>query len=264
MSTVYGENGLTGTGYTPPKRVNFGWLGESWGLFRENAGLWIFAILIGAYAPLIFNAFVFGAWHLTTHGAHDFVHISRGLETGVSLLTLAYVTFIWSGIFRMAVKQVSGEPIAFSDVFSGASNFPSMLAFLIVSYLLIVVGSFMVIIPGILAAGLLLPGFAMVASGEPVGSAIQKSFAAMWPERLMAMAFAFGLGLIVWLSSLVFALGPLVTLSMYAIVSALAYRDMIGLPHSGKVESLDTILGLAPEAPHAVSLTGEVDDDIQK
>ena len=267
MSTVYGENGLTGTGYVPPKRVNFGWLGEAWGLFRENAGLWIFAILIGVYGPIAFNLFVFVAQGISAHvalGVHNtagvFQSMSRGLILGVTILDIIFTAYIWSGIFRMAVKQVSGEPISFGDIFSGARTFGQMLVFMIVAYVLVSVGT-IVILGGLLAGALLLPGFALIASGEPVGSAISKSIAAMWGARFQGMAFVFGLGMIVTLSIFAFGFGPLVTLSMVALISALAYRDMIGLPNSGTSESLESILGIKADKAHAVSLTGESLDE---
>lgn len=274
MSTVYGENGLAGTGYTPPKRVNFGWLGESWSLFRENAGLWIFAILIGFYGPIIFDGFIVFAQSVSLgiarriggtggviHGTDAVLHgMPHGLLAGVIILDIVFSAYIWSGIFRMAVKQVSGEPINFSDIFGGARNFGSMLVFLVIAAILIWGGSLFVLLPGIFAAALLLPGYALVASGEPVGSAISRSMSAMLNDRYTGMAFVFGLGAIIALSSLVFGAGELVTLPMFALISALAYRDMIGLPHSGKVESLDAILGLDAHARPAVSLTGESEE----
>jgi len=259
------------TGYEPPKRVNFGWLGEAWSLFRENAGLWIFAILIGVYGPIAFNLFVFVAQGISAHvalGVHNTVDVfhvmSRGLILGVTILDIIFTAYIWSGIFRMAVKQVSGEPISFGDIFSGARNFGPMLIFMIVAYVLVSVGT-IVILGGLLAGALLLPGFALIASGEPVGSAISKSITAMWGARFQGMAFVFGMGMIVTLSIFAFGFGPLVTLSMVALISALAYRDMIGLPNTGSTESIEQILGLKGETPHAVSLTGEaIDEPVQK
>src|SRR3569833_2502019 len=134
MSTVYGENGLTGTGYQPPRKVNFGWLSEAWGLFRENAGLWIFAILIAVYGPIAYNLFVFVAQGISAHvalGVHNTADVFRvmspGLKLGVTILDIIFTAYVWSGILRMAVKQVSGEPIAFGDIFSGARSFGRML-----------------------------------------------------------------------------------------------------------------------------------------
>jgi hypothetical protein len=268
MSTVYGENGLTGTGYTPPKRVNFGWLGEAFGLFRENAGLWIFATLIGVYAPIAFTMFVFIARGITAHVSHDAASLAQGialvpigLRLGVSILDLVFSAYVWGGILRMAVKQVSGEPISFNDVFSGSRNFVNTFIYLLIAQILVQVGSLFVLIPGIFFAAMLLPGFALVASGESFGSAMSKSFAAMKNDRFQAMALVFGLGAIIALSWLVFGLGPLVTLPMAALISALAYRDMIGLPSSGNLESIEAILGIKTDARPAVSLTGEPIDE---
>ena len=44
MSVAYG-GGPGGAGYAPNGQVNFGWIGESFDLFKANVGVWLVAVL---------------------------------------------------------------------------------------------------------------------------------------------------------------------------------------------------------------------------
>jgi hypothetical protein len=80
------------------------------------------------------------------------------------------------------------------------------------------------------AAGLFLPGFAMVADGENAGRAVSRSIDAMKGDWLSASAFLFVFGFVVLASIVPCCLGLFATIPMYYLISALAYRDMDGLP----------------------------------
>lgn len=57
MSVPYGMP--AGGVYQPPGRVNFGWIGESFELFKANAGVWIVATLLSLVPSII--GFIIGA-----------------------------------------------------------------------------------------------------------------------------------------------------------------------------------------------------------
>jgi hypothetical protein len=129
----------------------------------------------------------------------------------------------------MAVRQVYGEPISFRDIFSGSAIVARMIVSYIVFNALTIVGLAALLIPGVFIAGLLLPTYAMIADGTPVFEAMRKSFAAMWHDRGVCAAFVFVVGVIIVASVIPLGIGLLVTLPMFCLISALAYRDMIGL-----------------------------------
>jgi hypothetical protein len=267
MSTVYGDNKMIEPSFLPTKRVNFSWLSESWKLFGENSSLWVSAILIAFYGPIIFDGFVvfFSTVSLHAIGAHvgpfaALREMPRALKAGLLLLNIIYGAYMWGGIVRTAVKQVYGEPITFRDIFGGGSLFTMMFPYCVLYNVLISAGSAILLLPGLLLAGQLIPAFAMIADGYSIADAMSLSVKALWRDRGIAMGFMFVVGAILVVSYVPLGLGLLATLPMFALISALAYRDMIGLRESrGMSESVDAILGVEPHT--GISLTGEPFDD---
>ena len=59
MSVAYGSP--TG-GYAPPGRVNFGWIGEAFELFKANAGVWIVSSVLLFVVPAIVGGIIGGIY----------------------------------------------------------------------------------------------------------------------------------------------------------------------------------------------------------
>ncbi|MGO8671635.1 MAG: hypothetical protein ACLQVD_09760 [Capsulimonadaceae bacterium] len=274
MSAVYSQDSRNGADNTPPSRVNFGWLGEAWKLFGANAPLWIAAVIIGVYGPVIVDGCVLAVMALAPHAVnalaqHELLH-TGGLQVrhmleqnprlwvGIGLLNVIFSTFVLTGVCKMAVKQVAGESIAFSDIFSGSATFGSMLLYSILYTIVISVASLALLVPGALLGGMLLPVQAMIADGVPIADAVSRSMREMGRDRWTAAAFAFVLGVMIACSGFV-VVGVLVTLPMAALISALARRDILG-PASREPESIDTILGINEIDSNRVLLTGDPED----
>jgi len=249
MSVAYGSP--TG-GYAPPGRVNFGWIGEAFELFKANAGVWIVSSVLLFVVPAIVGGIIGGiygasaALHPPTgsapppFGTNPYGRVNpyqNGLPLGMNVviqcLSLVYTSYLYGGIYRIAVKQVRGEVTSIGDLFSGGPLMLKMLGFQLIYLIAVFVGSLLCIIPGLLAAGLLFPAFALIADGEDVFTAISRSVDAMKRDMWNAAAFAFVMSLLVIASYLAFCLGEFVTFPMFWIVGVLAYRDMIGMPGLG-------------------------------
>jgi len=249
-----GEATYGGGGYAPPGRVNFGWIGQAFELFKANPGVWIVATLM-AFVPTLIGAIigaVFGvsAAQHTTYGQPPYGStpppsgsspfggqqnpLTGGLPPGLSLaiqaFSLLYSAWLYGGIYRTAVKQVRGEAIGVEDVFSGAPLLWKMLGYNIVYGLAVGTGFVLCIVPGFLLAGLLFPGFALIADGETLGNAITRSIAAMKQDMWNAGAFAFVISLVAVAGVFACFVGLFVTLPLFFLSGALAYRDMVGMP----------------------------------
>ena len=254
------STGYIGAGAHHPRRVSFDWIGEAWKLFTSNASLWIPAIIVAVYAPLCIDLFVIFAVGVSQKIAgvgsmgNAVTHMSHGLTFGLAVLNVAYGAFVYGGLAQMALKQVRGEGVSFRDIFSGGPSFGRMLLFVVVYSLLIEVGSMFLVLPGVFLAGLLLPAIALTAAGAPLGDALSRSAKAMWHDRFIAMGLAFVLGTLTLIGSGFLTLGLLATLPLWFLVSALAYRDMIGFP-TPEV-SIDDILGTV-EPGRGVYLGGD-------
>ena len=235
-----------GAGYAPPGKVNFGWISEAFSLFQANIGVWIIAGLL-SLVPLVFAAIIgaiAGASGAATAGAYSPTAANPGAEfaqrlggggnPAVSLLiqivSVVYRAWLYGGVYKAAVKQVRGESISTADLLSGGSMMLPMLIYNIVYSLAVGIGTVLCIVPGLLALGLLFPGFALIADGESFGNALSRSIDGMKRDMWMAAAFAFVMGLVIAVSAIPCGLGLFVTVPMFYLVGALAYRDMIGMP----------------------------------
>ena len=256
MSVAYG--GPSG-GYAPG-RVNFGWIGESFELFKANVAVWIVATLM-AFVPSIIGGIIGGviganaAMHppvaqppfgtppfgSSPYGSSPFggqrnpfdSGLPPGLQIGLQIFSALYSAWLYGGIYQTAVKQVRGESVSVSDIFSGGSIIWKMLGFNIVYGFASVIGFVLCIVPGFLVGGILFPGYALIADGETVGNAISRCIDAMKKDMWNAAGFVLVMGLLLLVSLLPCGLGVFVTLPMFFLVSALAYRDMIGMPGLG-------------------------------
>jgi len=252
MSVNYGGPPAGGFSNVPLGRVDFGWIGQAFELFKANLAVWIVAALV-ALVPSIIAGIIGGAiganlaFHNTgypqpTYGSYSGPsslstrlnilsgNIPIGVSIGIRAFSILYSALLYGGIYRTAVKQVRGEPISIGDVFSGVPLFWKMLGFNIIYYLAAVVGLILCIVPGFLVIGLLLPASALIADGETVGNAISRSTEAMKKDLWIAAAFVFVLFLVLAASMLPCFLGLFVTFPMYFLIAALAYRDMVGMP----------------------------------
>lgn len=249
-----------------PRTVSFGWLGEALSLYRANVGLWLAAALLTSFAPVLLTTLVL----LLIHGPHRYLgtpglNLPPALWLGLTILNTVYVAYALAGACGMALKQVRGETPTFADLFGGRAVLP-MLGLLVLFQIGVNVGLSLLLAPGILLFGLLLPAFALVA-GAGLGKALSVSVRAMSRDLRGTAVFALVLGLLVFVSALPLGAGLLVTLPMCWLISALAYRDVVGLPEARPLLATDGLPeGLLPGAltfspgDRRVSLTGETLD----
>lgn len=137
MSVPYG---MPASGaYQPPGRVNFGWIGEAFELFKANAGVWIVGALLALIPAIVAQIVQRTSGHPPTvplgpngqpdysNGAYWIAVFQSGEPLGVyfgnQIFTFVYGAFIAAGVYRTAVKQVRGEAISVGDLFSGGPFF---------------------------------------------------------------------------------------------------------------------------------------------
>ena len=242
MSVMYG-GAPGGAGYQPAGRVNFGWIGESFELFKLNAGVWVLAVLAYFFVPAIIGFIIGAAFGAANAVAGSAARpggslLNNGLPIGLNLLiqgiSLVYRAFISGGLYHMAVKQVRGEPISAADLFGGGRYFVPMLVFSILYGLAVFTGFLLLIVPGLLVVSLMIPAYAMIGDGVGFSEAISRSIDGMKRDMWNGVAFMFVMGLILLVSAIPCGLGLFVTYPMFWLVSALAYRDMVGMPSLGQ------------------------------
>ena len=251
MSIAYG--GPSG-GYAPTGRVNFGWIGEAFELYKANFAVWIVAALMLLVVPAVVGGIIGGIYGAMTalhpptgnappsyppapFGTNQYGRanplangLPLGLNIAIQVASLVYQAYLYGGIYRVAIKQVRGEMTSVGDLFSGGPLLLNMLGFQLIYLVLVFVGTLLCIVPGFLAAGLLFPAYALIADGEGTLTAISRSVDVMKRDMWNAAAFALVMSLLVIASYLAFCLGEFITFPMFWITAVLAYRDMIGMP----------------------------------
>lgn len=180
------------------------------------------------------------------------------IELAVFLVFSLYSAFLYGGLFRMAVRQVRGMALSYRDIFAGGPLFGRMLgamfllgfasyalqavglgpgyvllfrhASTVATVLTFAVGGLAYLCAAAVLPGLLLPAFALMADGVRLFPALRRSVRAMKGSWLPATGFVFVMGLLVYASELPCLIGLLATVPMIFLVTALAYRDMAGMP----------------------------------
>ena len=246
MSVAYG--GPAG-GYAPPGRVNFGWIGESFELFKSNIGVWILTVLLYGIVSNVIQGILSSVFpnpnYVAPPGPFGSMSAHWGAQYGPNsnltplgqalsiLFTWGFASFQSASLYRMAVKQVRGESISFSDAVSGGPYFGNMLLLTLILFALSFVGILALCLGVFVVAALFLPAQALVSDGRSATEAISQSLAGMKQDWLNASLFMLVFSLLIVASCLPCLLGLFVTIPMLHIVSALAYRDMIGMPGLG-------------------------------
>jgi len=231
-----------------PRKVSFNWISESFQLFMRDIWTWILAIIIYIGCSLVLSFTLLGIFTLaeiqiinplvipSISAATDPVALIVKIVLGWLLFLSTCFLLGWplgaffsSGLFKMANKSVRGEPISIGDLFSGGNATLVFMGFGIVFVVLYYVGLLACIVGAFVVTALLFPAYALLADGDGIGMAIQKSFDGMKRDWLNGAAFVFAYGLLCFLTGLCL-LPLLVTVPMGIIIASLAYRDMIGMP----------------------------------
>ncbi len=148
----------------------------------------------------------------------------------VVLLVLLSV-YLVSGMYHTAFKQLRGEPISTSDLFSAGDRFLPLLGASLVVGILAMIGALMCIIPAFIVAGALYFTLPLIVERRlSIGEAIQASRDATRGDLFKFVLFAFVVSLIAQSGSYLCYVGMLATWPLQYTISAIAYRDVFGVP----------------------------------
>lgn len=230
------------------------WFSGGWQMFAARWQVWVPMMLIFIVAmliPILPMYFLVFAAALAGNG--------QGTQIGASLLTagvgivgllvvMALVAYMIGGIYRTAFKQMRGEVISVSDLFSGGDLFMRLLGFFgiaigagIVIYALILSVGFVVpfalllLIPAFIVFALLSAGALfftiplMVEKNLGVMDAMQRSFATTRPHIWMYGLFAIVVAIVGMAGQYACCVGALVTYPLQFLIMATAYRDVFGV-----------------------------------
>lgn len=237
--------------------VRWEWISEAWSLFTKQWTVWSPMILIAglAYflAIMVIYVPIFGMAMVASSIPQD-GDISASPAFPIGLLLLYPVIFLviasvmaWlgGGLYNTAFKQVRGEQIAISDLFSGGKYFVRILGAIFLIWIAVGIGSIFLVIPGLIVAGLLFLTIPMIVEGgKGTIDAIKSSIEVTKHDWIMFTIFAFALGFLATVGIYACGIGALATMPLLFLGHALAYRDCVGVGAARRQEQF-----MPPPAP---------------
>lgn len=231
-------------------KVRLSWLTEAARLFAEQAGAWlgvtVLLLTLSAFLTVVFALLINAATGPSpSSSASNPWDMLLGWDVLAGGSHLIVTSLLSGGIYRMAARQVRGEPIRFRDVFHPGGTGLRLTGFCLLWGACVGAGLVFLILPGLLVAGLLLPAFALIADGAGVFEAISRSLSAT--ARHAPALFGLTLLLTVLLALAVppCLLGLLLVQPLLWLLSPLAVRDLID--HPAEMAALPPDFGLPQE-----------------
>jgi hypothetical protein len=222
------------TGLNPNATVRLELIGEAWELLKARFGTWALIMIvnslagagIGMAAGLLGMAVKLAIGvPLNPESTGDFIAFFS-VAVVQQIVTQCVTAFLMMGLFRTAIKQVRGEPIADSDLFSGGNVWlQGIIAILLTT--LATFGGFFLLIIGMFYIGarlsLTLP---LVADGQMSAvEAMGMSWRALKGQVLMAFAFGLVVGIVSIVGVFACIIGVIFSQPMLYLCYALLYRD---------------------------------------
>ena len=218
-----------------PPNVRWEWIGEGWQMFTEQWKVWVLQMLavglIFAVPVVPFYVMIFAMQAGAAQGQPpELPPLFLPLAFGIGLLGILGGAFFFSGFYRTAFKQLRGEPISVSDLFSGGDIFLRVLGTIIAIGLLTMLGALFCILPAYIVGGLLFFTLPLVIERDlNIGEALSASYEAAKTNWFMFAVFAFVVSLLASLGAFACYVGMLVTYPLQITITSIAYRDMFGM-----------------------------------
>lgn len=233
-------------GNAAPPMVRFGdWIGEGWRMFTEQWKSWVVLSLgmFGAVAvpTMIFMVVIYGMIlsqaviqnsRTTSYppSAPNILPLYLALFLFM-LLIFPLAIFLAGGMYRAAFKQLRGGRVEFKDLFSAKDCYLRLLGAAVLMYFVIMVGSMLCFIPGLIATGLLFFTFPLILERNMgVIDAMKTSIEVTKPNLLMFTLFAIVVQLIGSAGTYACYIGLLATYPLMFTIHAVAFRDCFGVP----------------------------------
>ncbi len=221
-------------GPAPRPVVRLSVIGEAWGLFTREMGVWIGAVFVAGLCNAAVNSVV-GVpsgreigFKVVLGGGFP---VGGNRAAGVARTVVSALTngFFLGGMVRMACKQVRGQRIAIGDLFSVFDCLPQLALASVLISLATLAGFSCLVLPGFVVAGLLLLTLPLVVDGRRGAlEAMRGSWKALQGQWLEATVVHVVLAIVAGSGALLCCVGLLFTAPLYGLGVAVLYRDFLG------------------------------------
>ncbi len=220
--------------------VKFGeWISKAWDMLVAQWQTWVLISLVFfAISFLVSSVLSAVQWIVqpasVLYDVSSFEQLIKfsGQSFGWTLIRVFIITLVHSlmtgGMYHAAFKQLQGEPIGVSDMFSRIDLSPKIFLAVLLIGLIGSVGLIFCIVPGIIVFGLLFFTLPLIVRKnlEPV-EAIKLSFETAKDDWLMFTLFALTTHILASAGVVACCIGLLFTYPLLFLISAVAYGDCI-------------------------------------
>jgi hypothetical protein len=216
-------------------KLRFGAIGEAWRLYKRHWGVWSLTTLVSLVCVVLGEGVTAGALHISSGGVFGGL-IGLG-ESGMPLMSILLGSMIFGfflgGMIRMAVNQVRGRSPHLEDLFSVSNVWFDLILGSALLALLVTIGWHLMVVPGLIAAGLFLFTLPLIVDGGlPATGAMIQSFDALKSQWLLATVVHLVMALVAGLGTILGGIGLLVTGPLYVLTIAVLYRELFLNPYS--------------------------------
>ena len=231
----YPRNSYGGGGdpsYNPNQRppgIYFDFIGIAWKLVQQNLGTWVIAVLLSyaiGYAAsvpfsLLANLLVNGSLASPRQPTLTLL----GAQLALSLIPSMAVQVVHTGLLYMGVKQARGQVIEIGDLFFGFRRFGSLAISALLYSICVTVGLCLLIIPGILLAGMLVfVPLLILERNMTLQEAYNECISRIGTKGFSIFALMFVAGLTACLGLCLCGVGFLFTYPIYIVTMGLTYN----------------------------------------
>jgi uncharacterized membrane protein len=213
------------------------WISEGWQMFAERWQVWVTQMLI---LFVVFAIPIVPIYAISISAQIAAAQTGQPPEPPAMLIPVIFVAapllllgvaFLWAGLWRTALKQLRGEPIAVKDLFSGGDIFLRVVGAILALAFLGMLGAILCIFPAFIVAGLFYFTLPLIVDRNmDISSALSASYEATKKNWFMFTLFAFVVSLLASLGQFACYVGLLVSYPLQFTISAIAYRDTFGVP----------------------------------
>ena len=223
--------------------VRLGAIGEGWGLFQDQWGVW----MLTAGLALVCNAgvlslvsSVFDIHPRLTMGGFRMPMRSGGGAISMAV-TMAVNGFFLGGMMRMACCQVRSRKLSVGDLFNVVDVLPNLILGALLYGLASVVGFMCLFLPGLIVSAVFLFTFPLIVDGGlGATEAMGRSWKVLRGQMVSATVFHIVVSMVAGVGSCLCCVGILLTAPLCSLSIAVLYRDFFltkGESFAGKPEA---------------------------
>ncbi|MGE8295542.1 MAG: hypothetical protein ACN6PH_08355 [Pseudomonas sp.] len=204
-------------------------LSESWSKVKGTKGIIIGGFLV-FYVVLLAATFILGGVVGIFGALSDSIALVFVGEILISLLASALAYPFMAGINMVGIRRAAEQPLSFNEIFSHFGRTVPLIITAVVMMLLIYLGMFLLLIPGIyLGVAYLLAIPLVVERGLSPWQALEASRKAITQHWFKVFGLFIVLGLIIMVSAIPLGIGLVWTIPLMVVAMGVLYRTIFGV-----------------------------------